>query len=243
VLVVLWTVALAGVLIAVPMAEAVWHGLAEPTPVVLTEQGAGPGGSATSVRMQAGEPALAVPGAPDDQATAAPSDGVRLTTSTDYYAVEGASLASLLASLRQRGPGDGHGAWAANTVWVFRWSYRPTAEADCRVASARVDLDLTYTYPRWTAPTDAAPALVAAWDGFLARVELHEHGHREIAEAAAADLVKALQELPPQPACDALAATARTTANQLLARHADAQRTYDQETGHGTTQGAVLTTQ
>jgi predicted secreted Zn-dependent protease len=241
-LVVLSTLLLASVLLAVPVAASVAHRLSAPAPVVLTERGAGLGGPATSA---ASDVALAAP-PPEpsgDQATTTPVDGVRMTATTDYYAIEGSSLSALLASLRERGPNDGHGTWAANTAWVFRWSYQPRSESGCRVASAKVDLALTYTYPRWTAPGDAAPGLVAAWDGYLANVELHEHGHRDIAEAAAADLVRTLQELPAQTSCDALAATARASASQLLARHSEAQRVYDQETGHGELQGAVLAAQ
>jgi predicted secreted Zn-dependent protease len=208
----------------------------------LTAQGAGPGGSATS-SVANDALAAAPPSTLDNATTAPPTDAVRLTTATEYYPVEGSTVRSLLASLRERGPSDGHGTWAANTAWAFRWSYQPVAGSECRVGSARVDLTLTYTYPQWTAPADVAPTVVAAWDGYLARVELHENGHRDIAEAAAADLVKELEALPAQGSCGALAATARTTAGQILARHADEQRAYDQETGHGTTQGAVLTAQ
>jgi predicted secreted Zn-dependent protease len=71
-------------------------------------------------------------------------------------------------------------------------------------------------------------------------VELHEHGHRDIAEAAANDLARTLEALPGHPSCDALAAAARNAASTLLARHAQTQIAYDRETGHGATQGAVL---
>jgi predicted secreted Zn-dependent protease len=238
-LVVLGTLMIASVLLAVPVVESMAHRLSAPAPVVLTERGAGPGGPATSAASDGTRavPPLETPG---DQVPTALVDGVRLSASTDYYAIEGSSLSALLSSLREHGPSDGHGTWAANTAWVFRWSYQPASDAGCRVALAKVDLALAYTYPRWTAPDDAAPGLVAAWDSYLANVEQHEHGHRDIAEDAAADLVKTLQELPAQTSCDALAATARASASQLLARHAEAQRVYDQETGHGERQGAVL---
>jgi predicted secreted Zn-dependent protease len=242
-LVALCTVLLAAMCLVLIVPNGGWDGLRGPARVVLTEQGAGPGGSALSPVSSASDAVRAVvpPEAPDAQVTPPPADGVSITDSTDFYAVDGSSLSTLLSSLRERGPSDGHGTWAANTAWVFRWSYQPVSDAGCRVASAKVDLALTYTYPRWTVPADAPPGLVAAWDSYLANVELHEHGHRDIAEAAAADLVKMLEALPAQGSCDALTATARTTASQLLARHAESQRTYDQETGHGEAQGAVLT--
>lgn len=241
-LVALCSLVVASVLLTQPTFESAWHRIVGPAPVVLTSQGAGTGGPATS-SAPTDRLAATAPGVPGDGTTAVPTENVRLTASTEYYPVEGASVNTLLDSLRERGPSDGHGTWAANTAWVFRWSYQPASGAECRVGSARVDLALTYTYPRWATPVDVAPGLVMAWASYLDRVEHHEHGHRDIAEAAAADLVATLEALPAQTSCDALATTARATASQILARHADEQRAYDRETGHGATQGAVLTVQ
>lgn len=179
-------------------------------------------------------------GPPRAQATTGLPAAVQVTSATTYYDVEGADIRALLASLRQRGPSDGHETWAASTSWVFRWTYQPTLDPVCRVQAAHVSLDLAYTYPQWNAPANVAPTVTTAWRGYLARVELHEHGHRDIAEAAANDLARALEALPEQASCDTLAETARTTAADLLARHSQAQVAYDRETGHGATQGAIL---
>jgi predicted secreted Zn-dependent protease len=211
-------------------------------PIVLassTERGASPGGPAGDQPTDLAASA-APPDAPEEQPAAALRGGVRVSSSTSLYAVEGANTRSLLASLRQRGPSDGQGTWAASTAWMFHWSYRPVSDPDCHVASANVDLDLTLTFPEWATPPEAAPVVVTAWQGYLSRVELHERGHRDIAETAANDLARTLEGLPAQKSCDALATTARTTVSELLARHAQAQAAYDRETGHGASQGAVL---
>jgi predicted secreted Zn-dependent protease len=243
-LVALCALLVAGLLVGWPALPGATAGIGEPhsDPSVLAgagQLGAGPGG------------ALLVPAGAETVVTA-PSDtsadhrpairrtGVSVTASTRFYEVEGADARSLLASLGQRGPRDGHETWAASTAWVLRWSYQPVAGLDCRIDAARVELDLTYTYPRWSAPASATPALAAAWDGYLAQVELHEQGHREIAEGAASDLARALEALPAQATCAALAGTARAAAGDLLARHAQAQAAYDRATEHGVTQGAVL---
>lgn len=206
---------------------------------VLAVDGSGAGGP-LAPRVYGVLAAADPPAAPDAQTTMASPTAVQVTSATSFYDVEGADVRSLLTSLRQRGPSDGHGTWAASTSWVFRWSYQPALDPACRVQAARVNLDLAYTYPRWNAPEHAAPAVSTAWTGYLARVELHEHGHRDIAEAAANDLARALEALPAQPTCEALADAARASAAELLARHAQAQVAYDRETGHGATQGAIL---
>jgi predicted secreted Zn-dependent protease len=179
-------------------------------------------------------------GASDAQATAAMPAAVQVSAAATFYDVEGTDVRSLLASLRQRGPSDGQGTGAASTSWVFRWSYQPALDSACRVQAAHVNLELAYTYPQWNAAASAAPSVANAWQGYLARDELHEHGHRDIAEVAATDLARALEALPAQSSCDALADAARATATDLLARHAQAQAAYDRETGHGAPQGAVL---
>jgi predicted secreted Zn-dependent protease len=215
-----------------------WPTSAEPTPSAMIARGVGPGGAATA-QAPSESPAsvLDVSGAP---APVTPADGVQVRFATQHYAVEGTSRSGLLASLRERGPRDGDESWAASTSWSFRWSYRTAVDAGCRVVSARVDLELTSTAPEWDAPSSVSPSLVAAWDGYLDRVEVHEHGHEEIAERTAAEIVQALQALPARPSCDALGIAARDTVSVVLARHAAAQAAYDRETAHGATQGAVL---
>jgi predicted secreted Zn-dependent protease len=177
---------------------------------------------------------------PDGQATAM-APAIQLTSSTHLYDVEGTDVPALLASLRQRGPADDSGTWAASTGWVFRWSYQPIIDVTCQVQTASVTLDLTYTYPHWTPAPATSNTLVSAWEGYLSHVELHEHGHRDIAQATATDLLQALEALPAQTTCDDLANAARATADAILTRHAQAQIAYDRDTRHGATQGAVLT--
>lgn len=203
------------------------------------EDGTGAGGPLTP-RVYGVLSAADPPAAPEAQTTTAFPAAVQVTSATSFYDVDGADVRSLLTSLRQRGPSDGSGTWAASTSWVFRWSYQPLLDPSCRVQAAHVSLDLAYTYPQWNAPANVAPAVTTAWTGYLERVELHEHGHRDIAEAAANDLARALEALPAQPTCDALADAARATAAELLARHAQAQIAYDRDTGHGASQGAIL---
>jgi predicted secreted Zn-dependent protease len=201
--------------------------------------GAGTGGSLMTRQDEL--PLAADPSrSPDVQAPAAAPAAVQVTSAASFYDVEGSDVRTLLASLRQRGPADGHGTWAASTGWVFRWSYQPVVDAGCHVELASVALDLTYTYPHWAATPDATAALVTAWQRYLERVELHEHGHRDIAQGAADDLVRTLEALPAQTTCEDLAVNARAAVDELLIRHAQAQVTYDRETGHGATQGAVL---
>jgi hypothetical protein len=57
-----------------------------------------------------------IPGASDIQTATGMAGAVQVISATSYYDVEGADIRALLASLRQRGPSDGHGTWAASTL-------------------------------------------------------------------------------------------------------------------------------
>jgi predicted secreted Zn-dependent protease len=165
---------------------------------------------------------------------------VRLTAVNTFYDVEGTDVRSLLVSLRQRGPRDDAGAWAASTTWTFVWSYQPLLADGCRAEGATVDLHVTFTYPRWARSSEVAQPVVDAWARYLANVETHEQGHAELARAAASDLVQAIEATPAQPTCDNLAPAVNAAANEMLQRHAQAQLAYDRETQHGVAQGATL---
>lgn len=166
--------------------------------------------------------------------------GVQVATATRFYDVEGQDITAILASVRERGPRDHDGNWAASTAWTFRWWYEPVEGAGCGVGAARVELELRYTYPRWLADPAAAWEVESAWSRYLERVELHERGHGEIAVAAASELARALEALQAHASCDDLAAAADATARELLARHAQRQIAYDRATRHGASQGATL---
>lgn len=168
------------------------------------------------------------------------SPDLHVTALERYYDVEGADPRSALASVRQRGPRDGDGEWAASTSWTFRWNYRPVATDACRVQSAAVDLQLTYTFPRWVTASPLAPAIQDAWSTYIANVQTHEAGHGEIARAAAGDLAQRLEQLEPQANCADLAVLVDATVHARLDQHARDQAAYDLATQHGIAQGATL---
>jgi predicted secreted Zn-dependent protease len=165
---------------------------------------------------------------------------VRVTTVNQFYDVDGTDLRSVLASIRQHGPHDADGAWAASTSWTFTWAYRPTLSDGCRVESATVDLHLTFTYPHWATSDTLVQPAADDWTRYMTNVETHEAGHAQIAQAAAADLAQALETVPAQASCDDLTGVVDTAARDHLARHARSQLEYDRETLHGVAQGATL---
>ncbi len=191
----------------------------------------------------AGPHALALPLAASPEvahaAIAASTTGLNVTTRTIWYDVRGGSDDELAKQVQALGPRDGAGAWGASTAWSFTWSFVAAPDAGgCRVAEPRVDLTLTFTYPRWTPSTDAEPELVARWQGYLEAATLHEQGHAGLATDAGTSLVAALRQAPASATCDGLEEVTDRVAERVLAQHALRQALYDVQTDHGQTQGA-----
>jgi predicted secreted Zn-dependent protease len=103
-----------------------------------------------------------------------------------------------------------------------------------------VDLAVTFTLPRWDATADAPAALIERWGGYLAALTHHEEGHRDIAVDAANDVLGAIEALPVHATCRGFERAADAAAHAVVERYRDLQIAYDDATGHGATQGAVL---
>ena len=157
-----------------------------------------------------------------------------------YYDVTGASAAELRDAMRRHGPRDAGGHGDAVTVWNLEWTYGERRTADgCALRDVRVTLAVTVTLPRWEPPADAPRRLVDAWRRFLERVQVHEAGHRAVAERYARTLAATLTGLRA-PTCDAVWDEAQRTGTRVVDEGRAANRAYDVETKHGQTQGVVL---
>ena len=154
------------------------------------------------------------------------------------YPVEGYSAAELLASMQARAP-EAHGTryfGLTETRIEFRYRRVETARG-CRLEDIRVDLGVVITLPEWTPPRDVSALLRRDWRRFADALRHHEDGHRVLAEHGAIRLYEALRVLR-EPTCDGIDATARRIASTLDAQVGREQEHYDDQTGHGRTQGA-----
>jgi predicted secreted Zn-dependent protease len=178
--------------------------------------------------------------APPPPAPAAAARGLSIKSQQRYYDVAGSTVAELRASVRQLGPGEEGQERDALTVWDVAWTYGTGRPADrCALRDVQVTLTVTVTLPRWRHPADASPPLIAAWNSYVAHVEVHEAGHRAIAEQYARRLVAALTALRGDP-CDKVWDAAGRTAARVVAEGRAKNREYDVATNHGQTQGVIL---
>ena len=60
----------------------------------------------------------------------------------------------------------------------------------CSIKDATVTVNAQVLLPRWTPPTDPEPGLAAEWARFIAALETHESGHKDISAKAGHDIAE-----------------------------------------------------
>ena len=173
--------------------------------------------------------------------TEAPLDAVAVGIGESEYTVEGDTPAELAAAMTARGLRDytGHEVTAL-TAWYISWDYRYGGIGQCRIESPTVRADIDLVFPAWPGSATATADTRAAWQRYLAALRVHESGHVAFAVAGANDVMKSLRAQPPQQTCDRLEAAADAEGERILDRIRAEDVRYDEETGHGATQGVVL---
>jgi predicted secreted Zn-dependent protease len=152
----------------------------------------------------------------------------------NYYDVQGGDYRSVLGSMMSGRQ------FAAKTDWLLSYQYKPRMDAGaCKVESVTTKLELSMTLPRWSPPPGAPGDLIGRWERFMSALRVHEDGHAQDARDLESAAKRALLALS-SPNCGALDSAMRARFGQLLEQGRARDRDYDQQTGHGKTQGAVF---
>lgn len=164
---------------------------------------------------------------------------VSISTSRVFYHIAGSTEDQLRSQMNQLGHQDDYGNnWDAYTDWYVSWSYPYSQNSEgCSVGEIRVEIEITFIFPIWDKPSTVSQDLAAKWDDFVTRLQIHEDGHRDIAVQAACGVLDELYSLPSYRSCDEFEQAADETAEQILNLYRDKESDYDQETGHGLSQG------
>lgn len=163
--------------------------------------------------------------------------GVEGRTSVTYYDVQGRTYAELHAEMRRLGPKISGGSYVGETRSPTTWSWRAesTPGGNCTLRDVRVHVSAEILLPRWAPPPDADSGVVAEWTRFIAALETHEAGHKDISARAGRDLKDQLRSLTGP--CSQVSAQANSIAGRIMDEANLAQKRYDAETRHGLTQG------
>lgn len=113
-------------------------------------------------------------------------------------------------------------------------------EDGCRIGELQVALDLTITLPQWRPAQAAEKGLSERWASLYDALVKHEAGHRRHAVEAAEALHSQLLGLPAAADCPRLERTIEAMHRKVISRLSMRDLFYDQSTGHGVAEGAVL---
>lgn len=166
--------------------------------------------------------------------------GVSGRTTVLYYDVHGRTIEELRADMRRLGPKVDGTSFVGETRSPMRWSWRTESMggASCSIREVNVLVNAQITLPRWTPPPDTEPGLAAEWKRFIAALETHEAGHKDISAKAGKEIIERVRGL--SGVCSQIGTRANDIARAIVERAGEEQKTYDATTRHGLTQGTAF---
>jgi predicted secreted Zn-dependent protease len=166
-------------------------------------------------------------------------DPVRTTVAVQTYPVTGSRAGEVLASMAAAAPSTEGETFFGLTVTELSFRYvREATARGCTLRDVEIALAVTFSLPEWTPGAGTEDALRRDWARFDSNLRRHEDRHRALAEAGAEAILRELDGLSA-PTCGQADAEARRRAERVRIETDAAHRRYDDETGHGRTQGAV----
>jgi predicted secreted Zn-dependent protease len=213
------------------------------TPVVATATVAIPT-SQPSASVPACSP-LAFPD-PSGLDLSATATGLHIQNDTPtYYQIYGNTASQLRTQITHCAPGatgSSDAEYTGETSYSLSWQYYTSVSNNgCTVTNVQVGIHIATALPTWQSTTQAATGLASRWQQFASALTTHEHGHAVLDANYAASLVQRLNALGPID-CNVITSTVQNTVDSTVRALNTANDTYDQQTDHGATQGAVLPT-
>jgi predicted secreted Zn-dependent protease len=152
-----------------------------------------------------------------------------------YYDITGTTESELRNSIdskRPKDPFDGNRPVDSYTDWYFSWNWQGYGTDTCDLSTAVVAYKIKVKVPRWETPSDVSPELIAKWEEYMQKLALHEQGHVDNIVNNYLDVKTAIQ--------GATCTTAEAAAQAMLVQLRKFDSSYDLETKHGATQGAIF---
>lgn len=157
-----------------------------------------------------------------------------------HYDAQVASGESLSRALNAVSPVRQNGqVYHAYTQWRVQWNlwWREERDGRCRLSLVHTLLNAEITLPRLSGGDTQQRQ---RFEQYLSALQQHELGHYQIGQSAATEIDSTLLSLPEYTSCSELQQQANQQANAILQRHIEQERDYNQNTGHGRSQGAWL---
>jgi len=129
---------------------------------------------------------------------------------------------------------------AYTSYWIgWHYDYQSDMDGKCSVSNPTVLLHIKQALPAWANYTSGSNQLKTQWQAYMTAVTSHENGHVKLIQQSSAQLLQAMQNLPSTD-CSQLETSVNQLGQNYLAQLAQANSSYDQQTEHGTTQGAIV---
>lgn len=152
-----------------------------------------------------------------------------------YYDITGSTAHELRNSMNQMRPSDpydGNKPVDSYTDWYISWNWPGYGTENCDLSAISITYRINVIMPRWRAPANASPELIAKWGEYIQSLTFHEKGHVDNIVNNYLSVKTAIQ--------NATCSTAETEAQKALDRLRKFDSNYDNETHHGETQGTVF---
>lgn len=154
----------------------------------------------------------------------------KVSVKTEHYQISGKTGRALLDAMDRKGPKHGFLTRAiAQTRYTMHsaadWEY---SNGVCRPHNVRVELAITYVYPRPATKFDRT--LSKRWKRFMGGVVKHEETHGRIARemAAAAEKTIAGLAVRDRVGCSTVQRVMRQKVNSVVARYEAKQELFDE---------------
>lgn len=154
------------------------------------------------------------------------------------YPIEGASGAELRSSMDRCRPNVSGSDFDGYTAWFVNWKFSSVNSNGCSIQSVKVHVRVDMYLPQWLNPS--GPPLVDTWNRYLAALNAHEAGHEQHGIDAADRVYQTLSALPPSSTCTEAIQAANQAGHDVVDTFAHEDATYDDQTSHGASQGAVF---
>ena len=160
-------------------------------------------------------------------------------TTVEYYEVQGRSIPDLYKEMREKGPKIDGTSFVGETRSPMSWTFKYEQHgASCTISDVKFSMNARILLPHWTPPADTVPGAVAEWNRFIAALETHESGHKDITAKAGKEIIQKVRGM--SGLCSTVGLRASDLARSIADRSSEEQKLYDSETRHGVTQGTAL---
>jgi predicted secreted Zn-dependent protease len=157
-----------------------------------------------------------------------------------YYPITGSTSAELRQQMSNNGPIIDGSHFDAKVNWHINWYYHWTDyHSNCSITSLDITVLINHVMPEWLNEQSTSSEKQLQWKTYLNNLKIHEQGHADNALRAAQVIESAVLQAPAMPNCKTLKNTLDNISYQIIKKHNEWDITYDKQTHHGRTQGAV----